>query len=100
MRKLKKMKTSNDDSGSDITDSEEVQSMNVDSFDTSKAGLSDSQATSKAGLSFTSQTSIVSEQLKVIVPDEFASDCSTDSSPRRHKSTEIILQLLHHFRAQ
>ena len=87
-RKLKKMKTSNDDSGSDISDSEEVQSMNVDSFDTSKAGLSDSQATSKAGLSFSSQTSLVSEQLKVIVPDEFASDCSTDSSPRRHKSTE------------
>ena len=65
--------------------------MNIDSFATSKAGLADSQDTSKAGLSFNSQTSIGSTQLKLIVPDEFApdetSDCSADSSPRRHKAT-------------
>ena len=90
-RKHKKMKFSDDCSGSDLSESEEIESLNVDSFATSKAGLLDSQATSKAGLSINSQNRFELQQLKVIVPDEFApydnSDCSADSSPRRHKPT-------------
>ena len=37
-----------------------------------KAGMLDSQATSKAGLSINSQNTFELQQLKVIVPDEFA----------------------------
>ena len=90
-RKHRKMKFSDDCCGSDLSGSEEIESLNDDSFATSKAGISDSQATSKAGLSIDSQNIVESQQLKVIVPDEFAPDenpdCSADSSPRCHKPT-------------
>ena len=76
--KQKKRKFVDESSGSE-SESEEIQS-----------GSFDSHATSKAGLK--SQTTLVSQQLKVIVPDEIL-DSSVDSSPRCHKGGKGMRQV-------